>query len=64
MDENMQLSAVSSLHLNKSIWHNVLNSRKNFYTIIEEMYSASVDPTEKTNFKLGTEGVGTMSFKA
>ncbi len=64
MEENMQLSAVSSLHLNKSIWHSVLNSRKNFYTIVEEIYHASTDPGAKTNFKFGVEGVGTMSFKA
>ncbi len=64
MEENMHLTAVSSLHLNKSIWHNVLNSRTNFYTIVEEIYQASVDPSAKTNFKLGEEGVGAMSFKA
>ena len=64
MEENMQLTSVSSLHVNKSIWHDVLNSRKNFYSIIEEIYQASVDPSAKTNFKLGEEGVGAMSFRA
>jgi hypothetical protein len=64
MEENMQLTSVSSLHMNKAIWHDVLNSRKNFYSIIEEIYQASIDPSAKTNFKLGEEGVGAMSFKA
>ena len=64
IEESLQLTAVSTLELNKTIWHEVLNKRTNFYKLVEEIYFACTDENSKTSIKLLEKGIGTMSFKA
>ena len=63
IEESFYLTQGLSTNLNNSLWDFALDSKENFHNVVEEIYNGIKDET-KNRFKLITQGVGAMNYRA